>query len=403
MSTGSVHRQINALLEDYSHQLGMADDDGPLRAMRELIAGIVWTGSVQLSNAARLFCDTRSQLAWAVDRLAGHLANVHWDHREWAAGILHQQVQFLEEFSLIPIEATELAKPYAHKMQYQDIVRDASRPGDPLVAGYWCWGAYHWQVKPQSLCPLMLRPYSPQMPRFLSENDQWQKHLWTLRQATGGQGIWLSDRGADRPEILSYFLLVQPRWIIRLREDRPLIGPDGTKRPAGIWADWALAHHRPRGLAVILEVALPPEDVHQPPHSPRLHLVVPTYTFGPQLDRWLLLTCGLVSAHRGPRQIRHDYGWRWRAEDAKRLLGQVWHVERFLVRSFLAIERLLWCVVAAMGFLAILRQEETDLVEQLESEVLYHQDACVIRDYRLARGLQAAASQTGPAVILNNA
>jgi hypothetical protein len=408
MLTGGTYRRLRALLEDYSHDLGMSAEDGPLRTMRELTAGIVFTGSVQLSNAARLIARSPAELSTLVHRLSGNLANVHWDHRDWAEGILHHHVQDLDQDSLIVIDSTELAKPYARKMEHQDTVRDASRLGEPLVAGYWCWGAYHWDVEHDGLCPLMLRPYSTYMPQFLSENDQWRQYLWTLRQATEGKGIWLHDRGADRPEILSAFLQIQPRWIIRLREDRGLIGPDGTRRSAGAWADWALAHRNPRGHAVTLPVSLPREDVWQTPHPPRLDLLVPTYTFGND-ERWVLLTCGLFSGpaelRQGPRQGRHGYALRWRAEDAKRMLGQIWHVERFLVRSFLAIERLLWCVVAAGGFLAMLRWEESELVGELQSEVLYHEQniPCLIPDYRLARGIQTAAAQGGVVAMLNNA
>ena len=408
MLTGGAYRRLCALLEDYSHDLGMSAEDGPLRAMRQLTEGIVLTGSVQLSNAARLLAHSPGELSRLVDRLSGHLANPRWDHRDWAAGILYHQVQALEEDSLIPIDATELAKPYARKMEHQDVVRDASRVGDPLVSGYWCWGAYHWDPQPHSLCPLMLRPYSTHLPRFLSENDQWRQYLWTLREATGGRGIWLHDRGGDRPEVLSAFLQIQARWIIRLREDRALIGPDSSRRSAGAWADWALAHCNQRGRAVTLPVRLPREDVRQADHPPRLDLLVPTYTFG-HAQRWVLLTCGLLSGpasfRQGPRQARHDYALRWRSEDAKRLLGQIWHAERFLVRSFLAIERLLWCVAAAGGFLAMLRREQPQLVEQLESEVLYHEQdkSCIIPDYRLARGIQAAAAKDGYVTMLNNA
>jgi len=381
----------------------LAAADGPLRAMQELAAGIVWTGSVQLSNAARLHAHTPAELGHAVDRMADHLANPRWDHHPWVQGLLTHHVADLDDLSLLPIDGTELAKPYARKMEYQDTIRDTSAPGDPLVTGYWCWGAYHWDPSHQSLCPLMLRPYSTQQPAFRSENDCWQSYLWPLRQATGGKGIWLSDRGGDRPEILATFLKLQPRWIIRLREDRALVGPDGVVRPAGAWADQALLSRPERGRAVTLPVSLPRQDVWQEPHPPPLHLLVPTYTFGPREERWVLLTCGLLGHHVGPRQIRHDYGWRWHAEDAKRLLGQLWHVERFLTRSFLALEHMLACVVAAGGFLRLLRLEEPGLTEELESEVLYYTDTCVIPDYRLARGLQLLATQARYTSIANNA
>lgn len=93
---------------------------------------------------------------------------------------------------------------------------------------------------------------------------------------------------------------------------------------------------------------------------------MPTYTYG-QDQRWVLLTRGLIGEHTGPRQVRHAYARRWRAEDGKRFLGQLWHVERFLTRSFLALERMLWCVVLAAGFQAMVQREEPGLAAELES------------------------------------
>ena len=101
--------------------------------------------------------------------------------------------------------------------------------------------------------------------------------------------------------------------------------------------------------------------------------------------------------------MRHEFALRWRAEDGKRLLGQIWHVERFLVRSFLALERLLWCVCLAGGFVAMLRRQEPHLCRQMESEVLYLDKDCTIPGYRLTRGIQATAIRATAMAMLNNA
>jgi len=405
MDVGTVYKEVSARLEDYLESLQMRPVRGPRRVMGELVRGILWTGSVQLTNAARLRAQTPARLARLVKQYSHHLASGKWDHREWAAAILARQLRDLRADDLLPMDGTELAKPYAHHLQHQGTVKDASRPGDPLVQGYWVWGAYLWKPGRQSLRPLMLRPYSQNMPGFRSENDCWERYAWTLRQATGGKGVWLYDRGGDRPDVLSSWLRMQPQWVIRLREDRPLLGPDGTRRPAGQWADWALAQRPPRGHAVTLPVRLPPEEVRQSGLPARLWLVVPTHTFlrAGKGDRWVLLSRGRIDHHAGPRQVRHEYALRWRSEDAKRFLGQVWHVERFLTRGFVALERILWCVVAAGGFLAELEEDEPGLAERLSRVVLYWEKDVAIREYRMARGLMAMAGQHGHLAVANNA
>jgi len=360
--------------------------------MRELTTGIVWTGSVQLTSAARLFSHTTNQLEAAVERMSQCLADRHWDHRELAMAVLVDQVREIDEDTLVPIDTTDLAKPYARCMEYQGIVRDASRPGDPLVRGYWCWGAYRFDPTAEVLAPLILRPYSTQEPDFHGENEVWDQAYHALRAATGGRGIWIQDRGGDRPSVLSTWLRIQPRWIIRLRGDRGLIGPDGSLRPAQAWADWALRQRTEHGHAVTLKVALPRDRIAQGPDPPPLWLVVPSYTSADG-QSWLLLTCGLIDRHAGPRQIRHDYAFRWRAEDAKRFLGQVWHVEHFLVRSFVALQRTLLCVILAGHFLATLQRDYPHLSEQLQSQGLYWDKPYRIPAYRLARGLRFAACQ----------
>ena len=72
-------------------------------------------------------------------------------------------------------------------------------------------------------------------------------------------------------------------------------------------------------------------------------------------------------------------------------------------RSFLALERILWCVVLAGGFLARLQGRERRLAGQLETEVLYWNKPYKIAGYRMARGLQAVASQAGHLALPNNA
>ena len=54
MDDKDVYSRISGLLNDYLKPLGMLRDRGPLRVLRELTHGIVFTASVQLRNCARI-------------------------------------------------------------------------------------------------------------------------------------------------------------------------------------------------------------------------------------------------------------------------------------------------------------------------------------------------------------
>lgn len=172
MGVRNVYAQVDELLQDYFRICGMQVNAGPLRSMADLVRGIVFSGSVQLTNAARLLAEDDAGLSYHVKRLSLALSSPRWNHLPWAKTILARQGAMVAPDDLIPIDATELAKPYARHMEHQCIVKDASRPGDPLVPGYWCYGAY--QYRPDSLrqaqavlAPLSLTPYSQASPGFL--------------------------------------------------------------------------------------------------------------------------------------------------------------------------------------------------------------------------------------------
>jgi len=363
--------------------------------VRELVAGTVFTGSIQLTNAARLFARTSRQLERAVERMSQHLADPHWDHRPLQTVLLDQQAQELDDDTLIAIDLTDLAKPYARHMEHLAIVRDASDLKTRRVPGYWCFQAYRFDADREHLAPMMVFPFSQNQPEFRSENQVLREAFWPIRQATGGRGVWVMDRGFDRREVIEPLLRLKVRWIIRQRGDRHLIGPDGSVRSTREWADCALKTRSERGRAVTLPVRLTWNPTP-------LWLVVPTWQ-PPGGDRQILLSRGLIDQRCGPRQVRHDYAYRWRAEDGARFFGQVFHFERFLVRRFVAIYRTVLIAAVAFSFLSELLADTDPLADLAMNRVLRWKTEWQIPVYRLAAGIRALAAEAGIATIANNA
>lgn len=395
MSAGMLFTRLSARLREFLEPFVRPLPRAPARVVGELAAGAVFTGSMQLTNAARVFARTSSQLERAVERMSHHLADPRWDHRSLEKVLLHQQARNIDDHTLIPIDLTDLAKPYARHMQHLALVRDASDPEPHIVPGYWCFQAYRFDAQGEHLTPLMMFPFSQNHPCFRSENQILQEAFWPIRQATGGRGIWVMDRGFDRREIIDPLLRLRVRWIIRQRGDRHLIGPQGSVRSAHQWAEHALKTCPQRGRAVTLPVRLTWSPI-------QLWLVVPTWE-PPDGDRHILLTCGLIDQHHGPRQIRYDYAYRWRAEDGARFLGQILHFERFLVRSFVAIYRTIVIAAIAFAFVSELLWNHDPLADAAINRIVRWNKGYRIPVYRAAAGIRAIAAQAGVAALPNNA
>jgi hypothetical protein len=395
MSAGMLFQRLSAQLRDFLEPFVRPLPPAPARVVGELVAGAVFTGSVQLTNAARVFAQTNKQLERAVERMSHHLADPRWDHAPLQQALLQQQAHNIDDHTLMPIDLTDLAKPYARHMQYLATVRDASDPQPHTVPGYWCFQAYRFEAPTEHLTPLMMFPFSQNHPCFRSENHILREAFWPLRQATAGRGLWVMDRGFDRKEVIDPLLCLKVRWIIRQRGDRYLIGPEGSIRSAQQWAEYALKTHPQRGRAVTLPVQLPWNPT-------RLWLVVPTWE-SPDGDRQVLLTCGLVDQRHGPRQIRYDYAYRWRAEDGARFLGQIFHFERFLVRCFVAIYRTMVLAAIALAFVSELLRDDDPLADAAMNRIVRWDREYRIPVYRVAAGIQAIAAQAGIAALPNNA
>jgi hypothetical protein len=204
-----------------------------------------------------------------------------------------------------------------------------------------------------------------------------QRHVARVREATGGRGTWLWDRGADRDELMLPWLRRDVAFVIRQRGDRHVTGPDGRCQAVTTWAvEWQPARWpRPwprRGYTACGWVWLPEDPAHE--------LLLVVHWRLPGGEPWLLLVS--PKARRPGRTAAwfvKAYRRRWGVEDAKRGVKQQFRLEAFLVRTWRALRRLLVLVGWAFWWLnlwgeeryARLRQALLDHPWRLPKEVTY--------------------------------
>jgi len=336
------------------------------RFLRDMLTGLVVAGHVHLTAIARANSRGAGNIHAAEKRLSRHLASEHWDASPLADELLRRSAAQVGEDTLIVADTTDLAKYYARHLEGLGRVHDGSDPGKRTAPGYCLFEAYA-RVGKWQLFPLVLEPLKVYAGAPTGENAEILGHVLRAHAATGGRGTWVMDRGFDRRELFGPLIRNGVAFVVRQRGDRMVRAADGRELSVEALAAEQVCP-RPRrwprgGVAVTVEVQLP--EVGEAPF-----LLVVGWLY-PQSARPLLL---LVSpAARRPRRTGRwfvkAYRRRWGVEDATRGIKQQFTVERFLVRSWMSICRLLWLVAWAFWWLNLWGEEQ---FRRLRTALLRH-------------------------------
>lgn len=281
--------------------------------------------------------------------------------------------------SLFPIDLTDLAKPYAKKMENLALVRDGDK--GTLVTGYWCMEAYALD-KDGILWPLLIWPYSLQAQGVLSENQQVLKALALLDEYFGeGFGIYIFDRGFDRWNIIEPFLALKRHFIIRQRGDRTVVVDNGVHIILRDLVEHLFADN-PGQWLVHKKVYLP--NTNKPLY------VVAYHTKGYD-EPVILLSDMVVENLEQALQIRNRYVRRWvGCESSVEFLKSQIGIERFRVRRYQSMQQLIFLAAMAMGFISYLLSRCRRIRQMVDDGLRYCRQPKSLWFYRVAIALRDA-------------
>lgn len=346
--------------------------------LEDMISGLIIGGHVHLSKVARAVYAGDTNIHGAEKKLSRHLGSEHWDMSPAEDFLLQRSAAMVGEETLIVADLTDLSKPWAKKMEGLGRVHDGSDPQQGIKPGYMVLEAYvrvgKWQLFPLKL--ELLKTYSGGP---TSENAEILQYVRTMHEATGGKGIWVWDRGADRNELMLPWLRQQVAFVIRQRGDRHVRLADDTLVEMKTLAE----QHKPptpsasrpwpkRGQTRTLPVRLP-DDAEHP-------LLLVMHWRRATSEPFLLLVS--PQARRSGRRAEwflKAYRRRWGVEDATRGIKQVFDLELFLVRTWRALRRLLTLVAIAFFWLNLWAEPKFDHLREallnhpwrLPKEVIY--------------------------------
>lgn len=347
--------------------------------INQLLCGIIFSGNLILTNIASKVPHP-GRLTAIAKRFRRHLANsISFLKPLWNnyLALVHQK---LDVDSLFIVDLTDIAKPYAKKMENIALVRDGDK--SCLVTGYWCMEVYC-RDKDDITWPVVLWPYSLQAEGQLSENAQILEILSHLDEYFGeGFGIWVFDRGFDRLNLIEPFLASKRHFIIRQRGDRTVVLDNGVHI---ILCDLVEHLFADSGDWLVYK------KLYLPTAKKPLY-VVAYRTKG--YEKPVILLTDMVAENRDlALQIRNRYAKRWAGcETSVQFLKSKIGLERFAVRKYKSMQGLIFLAFLAMGFLSYLLSRGKNIRQQIEDKLRYCRQPRNFWFYRLLIALRDSLS-----------
>lgn len=342
----------------------------------QLLCGMLFCSDLILTHVSSRVPD-RSRLTAVAKRFRRQLANTRFEPKQILFNYLSLVRKVTDFDSSFIVDLTDLAKPYAKKLENIALVRDADQ--DRLVNGYWCVEVYSID-KRNIIWPVILWPYSLEAEGQVSENQQILKVLSILDEYFGsGFGIYIFDRGFDRISLIEPFLSGKRHFIIRQRGDRTVVLANGVRMVLSDLVEHLFA--RTGSWIVWDRVYLP--DIDRP-------LYVVAYRSRGEDGVVILLTDMVVENLDMAAQIRGRYIRRWRCETSTEFLKSQVGIERFAVRKYRSMQILIFLAALSMGFLSYLQSCHRDIKAWVTDKLRYCREPRSFLFYRVLIALQDA-------------
>jgi len=333
----------------------------------EALYGIQQSQSLMLSRIARAL-NEQIPLIKTENRLSRQAARPGLDQAV-EKFVIDQGAARIGKRTLLVIDPSDLAKPYAEKMEYLARVRDGSK--GELANGYWLCQVVGVECGGQQIVPLANRLWSQKAPDFRSENAQILSCVRAVARRVGpDRGIWVMDRGGDRMNLFRAFLRMHLHFIVRLVGNRDLIYNGRSCRAERIAEECPTPYaetiwrEKKDGTEQAITLQFGYREVRLPGFTRPLWLLV---VRGWGEKPLLILTTEPLRKNRSVLWwVIEAYLTRWRIEDTLRFAKQSYALEDVRVLGYQSLKNMMAMALLAMFFSMVY------LGQQIKLAILCH-------------------------------
>jgi len=363
----SISSNLYDFLKKISKNLSLPDK----KFLRDATIGLLRAGNPIVCQMARHLPNQRTKFVSRLDRLDQHLVkDCNFDH-EVKEVPPEVWLPFFKDDTPIILDLSDLAKPFAKKMDYLATVRDGST--GELVNGYWLLEVYA-SLSRKNPVPILLEPFSHQQPYSPGQNPVVLKAVHKIFELTDNRGVLVVDRGFDGWVMFEDWLDNKYRFVARLVGKRHLLrfyGGSGQWLPirAQQLAEQTPTVHRfgklikRHGKPALRVTQIGWVKVRLPGREEELTLVVSRLAGN---DKPMMLLTNLpVENLTDAKRVLRFYIRRWECEEGIRFLKSQVNLEKIRTFRWPAICRLVLLAVLVMIYLGWLVEEHPNICDRL--------------------------------------
>ena len=333
------------------------------KCMAEVIAGILGSGSLQLSQISRCLKEP-TRLHHTMKRLSRMLGN----HSEiaWAAEtlLLNTIAPKVTQDMVLAIDPGDLNRAGSSKSEGLCQVRDGDK-GD-IVNGYPLISVVARCAKTRTTLPLLTRLLSSRSGSYKSENTDIMRTMERVQRHLECEPLWVIDRGGDRSRLWDFWLRGDWKIVVRAMNLRYWNWRSGFGTAQQIAKQLPLKHRgklKPNSKETI-RFGMTTVSLKEQPDTPLSMIVV---RHGKQQPLVLVSTQRVRGRRQGERLIQ-AYISRWAVEEGYRFSKQGFDLEKVQARKLSTLQNLVALATLAWGLLAKHQKNGQNLIDKAQRQ-----------------------------------
>ena len=159
----SIASNLHSFLKKIANNLSVPSK----KFLRDSLIGLIRSGKPIVCQMARHLPNQQTKFISRLDRLEAHLTKDSDFDNKIKAQLPDAWLPFIKDDTPIILDLSDIAKPFAKKMDYLATVRDGST--GQLVNGYWLVELYA-SLSRKNPVPILLEPFSHEEPDSPGQN-----------------------------------------------------------------------------------------------------------------------------------------------------------------------------------------------------------------------------------------